>query len=513
MLPQSLHIFRKDLRHLWPETLIGVILLAAFAWTAALKSTASIYAVYAGLLGGLLHVLIPIAWLVIVSRLIHDEPLVGDRQFWTSRPYHWAKLLAAKVLYLLVFIYLPFLLMQMFLLRFAGLHPLMALPALLYNLLLLTVIVIVPLAAIAAVTSTFARVLLSVLGAILYVLILAALAGYFSFGRMLPPHINGIATAVLILLPAVSLVYQYATRRTTISRLMLIAAPLLAVLLFFLMPTAALVRSAYPLAPTAGGPRLTPFAIPEHPITGSLRLLPGGYMQVALPFQVEGVEKDSDYIVRGTSVVVDAPGVHWSSPYVSSLLGPGQINATPFTILSAILPVAVFDKVHLAPADVHVSIALEHLKAGDASTWTAQAGGFDVPGHGHCTYAKDDSSLPPVCRFPFETPRFLYLTAPMAMDCSSSSPAGPKGSQDMGDHTATLDFDPVIQIPLQPAAGRQRGGSGVICPGTSISFVQGKPLGNARLEVDDKHLLLDPLAARNTPLPARNGEPAPVEPQ
>ena len=164
MLPQPLHIFRKDLRHLWPETLVGIILLAAFAWSAPFKGVASPFAFYANILDAFLHILIPVAWLVIISRLIHDEPLVGDRQFWTSRPYHWAKLLLAKLLYLAAFIYLPFFLMQIYLLKHAGLYPTTVIPALLHNLLLLTVILIVPIAAIAAVTSTFARLLLSVLG-------------------------------------------------------------------------------------------------------------------------------------------------------------------------------------------------------------------------------------------------------------------------------------------------------------------------------------------------------------
>ena len=32
MTPQPLHIFSKDVRHLWPETLLTLLLFVAFAW-------------------------------------------------------------------------------------------------------------------------------------------------------------------------------------------------------------------------------------------------------------------------------------------------------------------------------------------------------------------------------------------------------------------------------------------------------------------------------------------------
>ena len=137
----------------------------------------------------LLHVLMPVAWMVVIARLIQDEPLVGDRQFWTSRPYHWGSLLAAKVLYMVVFLYLPFFLMQVYLLKHAGLYPTTVIPALLHNLLLLTVLIIVPIAAIAAVTSTFPRLLLTVIAAIIYVVIVAVVFGIVVFQRMPAPHL------------------------------------------------------------------------------------------------------------------------------------------------------------------------------------------------------------------------------------------------------------------------------------------------------------------------------------
>ena len=496
-MPQSLHIFQKDLRHLWPETLIGIVLLGAFAWSAPYKGVASPYAGYANILDALLHILIPLAWLVIISRLIHDEPLVGDRQFWTSRPYHWAKLLLAKVLYLLAFIYLPFLLMQVYLLKHAGLYPTTVIPALLHNLLLLTVILIVPITAIAAVTTTFARLLLSVLGGVIYVLILVAVGGYLVFDHMLPPHLNGIATAVLILLPALALVFQYYTRRTPIARAMLIGAPLVALLLFFLTPATALIRSGYPAIPTAGGPRLSAFPLPGNMAqTDRLRLGPHSTVQVGLPFRVEGVDRETDYLIRGVALTLDGPNrVHWSSPYLTSLFGPGQINATPFALVAVSLPLDVFKKTHGSPVDLHLSIATEHLHADATSTWKTTQQPFDIPGHGRCSFSADDPEAPPTCSFPFETPQLLFLNTMVALDCSTPGAPRLPAHQVVGGQPTTLNFDPIVSFALSPAmANPER--QGHICPGTPLVFLQNTSVGNARLEVDDKQITLDPLVAR-----------------
>ena len=511
MLPQSLHIFRKDLRHLWPETLVSVILLVAFAWSAPYKSSPGPYAILATLLNPLLHVLIPVAWMVLISRLIHDEPLVGDRQFWTSRPYHWAKLLLAKCLFLIAFIYLPFLLMQVYLLKHAGLHPTTALPDLLHNLLLLTVILVLPITALAAVTTTFAKVLLSALSAIIYILILGGVALYFTFDRQLPPHINFIAAAILILLPAFALVYQYARRRTQHARLVLLLTPIVALIFFFILPATALIHAGYPAMGTNAGPRLTPFPVPEHPVTGNLRLLPRGQVEIGLPFRVEGVDRETDYSIDGVALTIDAPHLHWTSPYLKNLIDPGQINMSPGVGVGTAIPLDLFNRISQAPADVHLSLAVEHLKAA-TSTWNSAPSGFDVPGHGHCVVSTDDPGAPPVCNFPFKTPKFLSVSAPVSADCSNPAAQTFPARQVLGGAGGSLYFDPVVPVPLAPNTGTDRF-QGHLCPGTPLTFVEGVSVGRARLEVDDKQIVLNPLAARVQPAAPVHAAPLPNDQQ
>ena len=173
-MKQMLHIFAKDSRQFWPEILICLALVAAFVWIYPSSwLTGNSLSVVAGgdfvrilleqYLGGILKLLIPVSWWMLVARVIHAESLVGDRQFWLTRPYEWKKLLGAKALFLLVFLYLPLLIAQCLLLLRAGFHPLSFIPGLLFNLLLITGIIVLPLMAIASVTATFARLTVTLL--------------------------------------------------------------------------------------------------------------------------------------------------------------------------------------------------------------------------------------------------------------------------------------------------------------------------------------------------------------
>ena len=516
LTPQPLHIFQKDLRHLWPETLVSLALFVAFAWAAPSGWTASQYAGVAVLVAALLKLLMPISWLVVISRLVHDEPLVGDRQFWTSRPYHWAKLLAAKLLYVVVFLYLPFFLMQVYLLKHAGLYPTTVLMPLLHNLLLLTVAIVVPLMAIAAVTSTFARLLLSVLGGIIYLLVLSLTMAWFAWRHLAPPAMVPIFIAIVIVLPAIALVYQYATRKTTNARIMLVATPLLIALLVLITPATALIRHGYPLA-GAGSPTLAEFPEqfrPKAAPAGPLRMERNEVL-ITVPFTAANLDKDSNYVVQGVAATIDAPGVHWSTPYLGA--ANSQINASsPFGVANVNLPMAVFDKIRNTPAEIHLSLATDHQKAEQPATWKTSLVPFNVPGHGLCSFSADDTSLPPVCRYPFKTPDINFATAELSPGSCSAAGARVQGGANLGGAPSTLDFDPVITVPVKFRTNNPQVNY-VLCPGMPMQFIEGKVAEKVRLEVTEKHFIVGYFATPVNPEPAPQqpgaGEPGPAGPE
>jgi hypothetical protein len=127
----------------------------------------------------LVNALVLLTWGLLIARLIHGEVLVGDRQFWITRPYEWPKLLAAKALFVALLLYLPFLLMEVAILLQAGFNPLSYIPGLLYRLLLIS-LVFFPLIALAAITSDLVRMLLTVLGVYVAFAALMSLTFFFS---------------------------------------------------------------------------------------------------------------------------------------------------------------------------------------------------------------------------------------------------------------------------------------------------------------------------------------------
>jgi hypothetical protein len=501
-LPQPLHIFRKDATHLWPETLIVVALFVAFAFAAPSRWATSPYGAGLQILSLLLKLLMPLSWLVLIARLIHDEPLVGDRQFWTSRPYHWATLLAAKILYLVVFLYVPFFVMQAYLLKHAGLYPSLAIPALLHNLLLLTVVIVIPLTAIAAVTGTFARMLLASVGAFLYILILAVGFFFIMFERMIPPSVTPFAVTIFILLPAAALVYQYATRKTTTTRLALAAVPLVIFLLLIVSPSAALIRSAYPVtgssAPVLG-------AIPAElastaPKPGRLFAL--RTVAIELPVSMTGGDEKNVYVVDGTAVSLGGD----QQPYMATagtLGGP-----RPYTVIEFPLSKTAFDKVKSTPTDLHLSVTADHLVVKDAQQWHATLLPFSVPGHGICNYPQDDQAQTqaqqPVCHFPLAPPDNTFVSAPLQVSCAVTPGQPPQQA------IAGQDFDPVVTIPLNLQIRQQLppGVTLTLCPGSSLSFIHAESAGKTRFEFDEKQVVLDNYAVR---IADRNAPPQPPQ--
>jgi ABC-type transport system involved in multi-copper enzyme maturation permease subunit len=116
-MKQIFNIFRKDLRRFWREIAVSLALLVMYSWNDARGWAGEGNVGYAGIgalisyqfLSGLVVVLLPIAWAFLIVRVIQGEALVGDRQFWITRPYEWKKLLAAKVLFVAFTINVPLL--------------------------------------------------------------------------------------------------------------------------------------------------------------------------------------------------------------------------------------------------------------------------------------------------------------------------------------------------------------------------------------------------------------------
>jgi hypothetical protein len=179
---QILHVFRKDVRRHWPEAAVSIALLLVHGWNEVHlwynEEPLGIWGLFGfRFLSGLLIALVPIAWAFMFVRVIHAEPLVGDRQFWVTRPYEWKKLLAAKLLYALVFINIPMLVLQVYLLAKVGFNPLTYAFGLVWMHGLIALFFLLPVAAVAVVTSSVIQVLLTTLVIAVYLIGMALISG------------------------------------------------------------------------------------------------------------------------------------------------------------------------------------------------------------------------------------------------------------------------------------------------------------------------------------------------
>ena len=133
-MPQTIHIFLKDARRNW--SYIAVVLTFTAMLTVLTPKWVPVYSRGTQNLNRLVDILdflLPAAWWFTIAHLIHGEALVGDRQFWVTRPYSWKSLLAAKFLFCVAFLAMPHLVFDWIVLSVDGFSPLAMIPGLLWR--------------------------------------------------------------------------------------------------------------------------------------------------------------------------------------------------------------------------------------------------------------------------------------------------------------------------------------------------------------------------------------------
>jgi hypothetical protein len=238
---QALHIFKKDIRHLWFEIAVAVTVVIAFTFTGARQALWLADPVTNRIAAWtMVMILLPLSWCTLIARVIHNEALPGDSQFWITRPYSRKSLLGAKALFVLAFINLPMLLADGVIVHAYGLHPLGAeLPGLLWSQVLLTIVFLLPIAALSALTTGFVQLILAILTPCVIALGVAIVAPDVVLGGFFGAS-DWVKTYYVFLVIAVStsaiLFWQYSARRTAAARSLAVAAAILAVLGMTLIP-------------------------------------------------------------------------------------------------------------------------------------------------------------------------------------------------------------------------------------------------------------------------------------
>src|ERR1700691_1486454 len=250
-MKQTWHIFAKDVRHFWPEITVSVTIAVLFAWIEPYEwvmpgGSGTNVEVLQGV-ARLLTVLLPVSWWILITRVVQGEKLVGDRQWWITKPYEWPQLLGAKLLLIAVFVLAPLVVAQCVLLEEAGFRWLDYLPGLGCDLGLVIGLMIAPVMALAAVTAAFGKMILAAMGSVILFVVVEVFAALTETGGM-RPYTDHISMPVILCLCGAAVVLQYARRMAWRSRMLLATALVLIGVVDYVSSSPAVIARAYPEA-------------------------------------------------------------------------------------------------------------------------------------------------------------------------------------------------------------------------------------------------------------------------
>ena len=430
-MKQVLNIFKKDVRHYWHEIVVSIALLAAFArYDVRSWANGSLvgYAYEAGsfffdsrLLSGLVDVLLPMSWAFVIVRVIQGESLVGDRQFWVTRPYEWKKLLAAKTLFILVFINLPLLITDVFLLAKAGFSPTHYVVGLLWMQAMIALGLSL-IAALAAVTASVVQFGLALLVVVLYLIGMGSLSEQIPSSSFSSSIGDAVQTALLIATPLVVILLQYSRRTTAKSRLLIAGFAAVLLLILLATPYQTVVAHQYPRLEAGHQPPVRFSLLPPDKQPDGSVPADEKEVRIEIPFGVSGIEDNSIVSMSGVMVAIEAPdGLRWNSGWRSlgwSLFSENNRAGISFTVKKKL-----FERIKSLPVKADIWLALSVSRDQNRTEFVVPRGEFVLPEVGFCA-ARGLSYEPDIeCRSALRTPSSLLVT----YDISQSSCPGMEG--------------------------------------------------------------------------------------
>jgi hypothetical protein len=514
-MSQILNILRKDIRGLRVEILLVLAGTITFVWISGrpwpLIEKASSEWRGSPLYGMQDQAWLPLLWWLLIARLVHQENLVGDRQFWTTRPYSWKSLVAEKALFIILFVVVPGALADGVLLGVAGFSPWAYVPQLLGHLGMITLLMLLPALAIAAVTRNLAQFVVA--GSCFLSFWVTVIRPqpealvWFRFGFILA---IGIAAALAVIF------LQYARRRTAAARSLMIGAVAAAVIASVIPLPDALVHLRYPAGKTALNLTFDPD--PTRMETATYSPL-SDQIPLDFPLQMEGLPDGSEIISDGVRLHIEAPdGKVWDSGWLMGGFGHAGSQAS----IGASMDRNHLDALKWVPLKVRVTIVMTMLQSRYGSRFSVSNVPFVIPGVGHCWYRSSQPKIwnPPLeCLAPFHIPYpFMVRVEKFGPDCITTyGEIPPKLREQIQDrlipesrleigiqpsYLANMKLDPVaagsIRSPLSSYYGEftwRVNGTG--CPGSEMVIGVLRPVRRFRRDVEISGIRLADYIPRN----------------
>ena len=492
-----LHIFKKDFRHHWPALLVSFAILAVFVWDQPRHWT--VHPPDLRFFSSLLRYLplfLSLAWVFLLIRIVQDESLVGDRQFWLTRPYKWHTLLAAKMLAALLLVHLPLFLAQLLLLKLAFYPVLDSVFGLLQIQLMLFGFLTLPAFVVGSLTRTIGQASLVVLGLFLVLLGIASLM-FVVPSLEFSPDDFGDAMAIITLVSAVSVVLiQFAFRKTRISWCIIAACLASYAVLFLVAADVTLQTRGMPL-PNAAHPLPAKLTFDS---SVSFQHQPGEQLdsygldtRVELPFLLGGIPADSVVRIYAIKLDMDLPsGEHWTSYWHSSFetLIPGRTRVWP----SVTIKRAIFEQIRNSSVQARLSLAFNVYRVGASSSIFVMGDSLRLPGDTRCT--RDQSLSRMRCFSALKSPEAFVLLADLPnKSCSAgagrdSDPwaAAPAFYANLSESsTPEFDFTPIQETSVYLSRMRAYEDLATdvpLCSGASLVLARTKFQYTVRTEID-----------------------------
>jgi hypothetical protein len=485
---QVIHIFRKDVRHLWREIVASLALLVIYVWSE--PATWADLDTARNAVSSWLNPLLPVSWWLLVVRVVQDEPLVGDRQFWVTRPYRWTKLLAAKLLFLAAFISVPLSLAQLSLLWLAGFPPSWAqAPGILW-LQLMWAFVLLGLVALAAITKGIGQMTLVMLGIGLYLSLSAYLSDLLPQGVSRAEGIpNALVLAIAVCLCAGVTLWQYARRQAGPARFALATTALVPFLVGAATPHRLLADRYYPepasaqLAPVQLAFVSVNTALPRSTFSTTPYRKKKDLVVLQPELHVTGIAAHSMPVAEGERVEIEGPdGFRWDSGW-----GPNRMQFRDHTYFrsSIMLEPVVYERVKDVPVKLRISFAVSDFSTQDSHEVLVSEDDFAVPNLGLCRLVTNTWNVQ--CRFALRRRGYLVGISDGRSTCPGleqpQSTGGAKSETwQPAEESMPAEFgiSPVQTINLSMRAA---GDKPLLCPGTPMIFTSLKETGRARISL------------------------------
>jgi hypothetical protein len=502
-MKQVLHIFRKDVRRHWLEIIVSLLLLFSFAWKMPMLWTQEPRfgeVPLARWLFALLGLSLCFSWWFLIVRVIQGESLVGDRQFWLTRPYQRRWLMAAKALFIIAFVNVPVLIFDVGLLARAGFSPWHYLPGLLEAQLFLTAFLIVPVATISVISESPAQFLLIFFGVIAYVSGLAWVVGEIpssSAGGDIP---SAVALTVAAATCLALLVLQYFRRDTLLSRGTFLGSVCVIAILLTAAPYGRLVEHAYPDLPV--GSLVSAGVTIERNSSDKPDDTPviGKTLNLYAPIDTNGLAQGSLVVIDAARLTIYAPGeLAWNSGWVTSgrTLWPAPSRFTQAFDVSS----KFYSSVSGSAVNMQIDLAVSEYREGAPTQITVAAGSFKVTDDGICVVSQSSywgtSTLQ--CKSALNEPAFAAHLDPINTTCNLPDSTWPSLQLPRSDGNPNADFVGGVGLfPVQPfeinfgaATNPSRDKAiSIVCPGTNFSIVKPALFRRSRIETEIRAVLL-----------------------